>query len=113
MPMLDNYLNATANSGAALITHVGLVNGSGVEIASAGYARQAVTWTAASAGLVRPTTDEVFSMTTGDVVAGWRGYSALTAGTDYGGAALTSVTFSNNGTYTLQAAATAIDHNAV
>lgn len=113
MPMLENYLNSTADSGASLITHVGLVDAGGVEVASAGYARQAVSWTAAAAGLVRPTADAVFNMTAGDVVAGWRGFSALTAGTNYGGAALTSVTFGNDGTYTLQAANTAIDHDAV
>ena len=112
MPMLAAYLNATANAGGALITHIGLVNGSGVEVSGGGYARQAVTWTAASAGLVRPTANLAFSVASGAVVAGWRGYSAVTGGTDYGGAVLTTATFSNPGTYTLLAASTAIDHDA-
>lgn len=113
MPMNETYLNAIANAGKALITHIGLVNGSGVELSGGGYARQTVTWTAAAAGLVRPTVDRVFTTTTGHVVAGWRGFTALTGGTDYGGEALTQVTFSNPGTYTLLAAGTGIDHDAV
>ena len=47
-----------------------------------------------------------------DEVAGWRGYSAATAGTEYGGANFTTVTYSNPGTFTLLAASTSIDHNA-
>ena len=110
MAMNATYLNATADSGAALITHIALVNTSETEV---GDARQPVTWTGAADGLVRPTSDLVFNMTSGEEVAGWRGFSALTAGTGYGGGTLTTVTFGNDGTYTLQAASTAIDHDAV
>ena len=113
MPMLDAYLNATAQAGGALITHIGLVDAGGTELSGGGYARQAVTWTAPAAGLVRPTANLVFSAASGAVVAGWRGYSASSAGTNYGGQALTQVTFGNAGTYTLLAASTGIDHDAV
>ena len=106
MPMNAAYLNATVDAGKALITHIGLVNASDVELSGGGYARQAVTWTAASGGLVRPTADRVFTTEAGDVVAGWKGFSAAVAGTDYGGQALTQVTYSNAGTYTLLAAST-------
>lgn len=112
MPMNSTYLNATADAGKALITHIGLVNTGGVELSGGGYARQAVTWTAASNGLVRPTGNLVFTTEAGDEVAGWRGYSASSGGTDYGGHTLTTVTFSNPGTYTLLAASTGIDHDA-
>jgi hypothetical protein len=113
MPMNTTYLDAIANAGKALITHIGLVNAGGTELSGGGYARQAVTWTSPSGnGLVRPTADRVFTTMAGHVVAGWRGYSASTAGTDYGGASLTQVTFSNAGTYTLLAASTGIDHDA-
>lgn len=112
MPMTDAYLNATANAGGALITHIGLVNAGGTELSGGGYARQAVTWTAGSAGLIRPTADRVFTVGSGAVVAGWRGYSASTGGTDYGGSALSQVTFGNAGTYTLTAASTGVDHDA-
>lgn len=110
--MEENYRNSIATHGAGLITHIGLVNGSGVEISSGDYARQAVTWTAAADGLIRPNANLEFLMTSGDVVAGWRGFSALTGGTNYGGAALTEVTFGNDGTYTLTGASSGIAHEA-
>jgi hypothetical protein len=59
MAMSETYRNAIANAGGALITHIGLVNSSGVEISGGGYARQAVTWTTASDGIIRPTADLV------------------------------------------------------
>lgn len=109
MPMTDAYRNALRDQGQALITHIGLVNGAGNPT---GDARKAVTWTDSAAGQSRPSADIVFNMTAGQDVAGWRGYSAATAGTDYGGAALTPKTFANDGTYTLLAASTSIDHTA-
>lgn len=108
------YLDALADHGSTLITHIALFN-NGVELASAGYARQPVTWVdddAAAGGSISPSADLVFEMTAGDVVDEWRGFSAVTGGIDYGGAPLTEVTFSNDGQYTLQAAATGIDHTA-
>jgi hypothetical protein len=112
MAMDTTYLNATADAGGALITHIGLVNASAVELSGGGYARQAVTWTAASNGLIRPSSDETFTVPAGAVVAGWRGFSASTGGTNYGGADLTQETYTNAGTYTLLAASTSIDHDA-
>lgn len=112
MAMSAAYLDAIRDHGQSLITHIGLVDDTGTELASASYARQAVTWTDEAGSISRPSGDLVFDTTAGDVVAGWRGYSASTAGTDYGGADLTQVTFGNDGTYTLLAASTSIDHNA-
>lgn len=105
------YRNATANAGAGLITHIALFNGA-TEISGGGYARQPVTWTSASNGLIRPTANLVFNIPSGATVDGWRGFSAATGGTDYDGAALTSTPFSNPGTYTLEAASTSITHAA-
>lgn len=113
MSMATSYLNATADAGGALITHIGLVDTGGTEIASGSYARQAVSWTAAAAGLIRPTANLVFNMTSGDEVGGWRGFTASSGGTNHGGGTLTTATFSNDGTYTLLAASTSIDHDAV
>lgn len=113
MPMDTNYLNATADHGGTLITHLGLVDGGGTELTGGGYARQAVSWVAAAAGLIRPTTDELFSVPAGATVAGWRGFTALTGGTNRGGQALTAETFAGAGTYTLAAASTTITHSAV
>ncbi|MFF3671680.1 phage tail fiber protein [Microtetraspora malaysiensis] len=108
--MTTAYLDAIAGAGRTAVTHIGLVNASGVEITGGSYARKAVTWTASANGVIRPTADLVFDIPSGGVVAGWRGYSALTGGTNYGGADLTSQSFASAGTYTLLAAGTAINH---
>jgi hypothetical protein len=112
MAMADTYLNLTAQAGGTAITHIGLVDGSGIELVGGSYARKAVTWTAASAGLVRPNANLVFDVPASSTVAGWRGFSASTSGTNYGGADLASQAFATAGTYTLLAASTAIDHDA-
>lgn len=112
MPMSDPYLDAMRDAGQALITHVGLVDASGVELSGGGYARQPVAWTDEASSISRLAGDEVFTTEAGDVVAGWRGFSALNGGVNYGGAALPQKTYSNPGTYTLLASLTYIDHNA-
>lgn len=112
MPMNTSYLNVIATAGAGAITHIGLVNAGGTEISGGTYARKPITWTAASGGTVRPTADLVFDIPAGATVAGWRGYTALTSGTDHGGATLTSETFASAGTYTLLAASSGITHSA-
>jgi hypothetical protein len=109
--MNSAYLSATATAGAALITHIALVNASGVELSGGGYARQPVTWTGAGA-VKSPSADLVFNVAALAEVAGWRGYSALTGGTDYGGATVTTRNYTNPGTYTLLAASTNITHAA-
>ena len=111
MAMNSAYLDALADHGGTIITHVGLVDETGTELSGDGYARQPCTWTGSGDGLNQLGADETFSV--GAVtVAGWRGYSALTAGTDYGGADLTQEVYAAPGTYTLLAAQTSIDHNA-
>lgn len=109
MAMNSAYLNLIRDAGQSAITHIALF-GNGVELSGGGYARQPVTWTDAGGGLSRPSADLVFTTEAGDVVDEWRGFSAATAGTDYGGAALSEVTFSNPGTYTLLAVSTSISH---
>ena len=104
------FRNSLATHGGTLITHLGLVNAVGTELTggSPAYARRAVTWTAVVTGLIRPTTDLAFDIPAGVTVGGWRGYSALTAGTEFGGQNLTNETFAGQGTYTLLAAGTSI-----
>lgn len=99
------FINSLAAHGAGLITHIGLVNGAGTELSGGSYARLPVTWSGA-AGVKSPSGNLVFSVPAGANVAEWRGYSALTAGTDYGGKALSPVSYTNAGTYTLLAAST-------
>ena len=59
---------------------------------------------------IRPSADLVFDVPAGATVAGWRGFSAATGGTNYGGEALTSETFNNAGQYKLIASETGILH---
>lgn len=105
------YRNAIANHGASLITHIGLVDEVGDEIAGGSYARQAVTWTSADDGIIRPNANLVFDIPESTTVAGWKGFSASTGGTDYDGKDLTNETFNASGTYTLVASGTGILHN--
>jgi hypothetical protein len=111
--MATSYLNAIATQGASVITHVGLVNGSGTELSGGAYARKAVTWTAASNGQVRLAADQTFDIPAGSTVAGWRGFTALTAGTNHGGGDLTSEVYASAGQYVLTGASTGINHAAV
>ncbi len=111
MAMAENYRNAIANHGGSLIKYIGLVNASGVEISGGGYARKAVTWTTAADGTIRPNADLVFDIPAGATVAGWRGFSAATTGTNYGGEDLTPEAFAGAGQYKLLAANTGILHN--
>lgn len=112
MPMLTSYLNAVATAGAATITHIGLVNGSGTELTGGSYARRPVTWAAAANGVVRPTANLTFDVPAGATVAGWRGFTALTAGTNHGGATLPTETYTGAGQYVLDAATSGISHTA-
>ena len=111
--MTVGYRNAIATHGGSLITHIGLVDGVGAEMTggSPAYARQLVTWTAASTGTIRPLADLLFDVPAGATVAGWRGFSAPSAGTNFGGANLASETFAAQGQYRLLAAGTGILHN--
>lgn len=106
MSMSVEYLNAIANHGRELITHIGLVNESGAAVG----ARTPVTWAAVDSGVIRPTGNLIFDVPAGTTVAGWRGYSALTAGTDYGGKAVTPRPFPVAGQYKLRADLTSIVH---
>ena len=110
MAMTEGYRNAIATHGGSLVTHIGLVNGSGVELTGGTYARKAVTWTTASDGTIRPNADLTFDVPAGATVAGWRGFTAATNGTNYGGEDLTPETFAGAGQYKLLAANTGILH---
>lgn len=110
--MNATYRNAVADHGGGLITHIGLMDETGTEISGGSYARQAVTWTAAADGTIRPSSDLLFDIPGGNTVAEWRGFSALTLGTDYGGQVLTQESFAGDGQYTLVASQTGILHAA-
>jgi len=111
--MNTNYSNAIADSGGDLISHIGLIDETGTEISGGSYARQAITWTTASSGTIRPNADLVFDIPAGVTVAGWSGYSASTLGIDYGGKTLAAESYTNAGEYKLIAAETGILHTSV
>jgi hypothetical protein len=108
MAMSEAFRNAMLDAGAALITHIGLVDDGGDELTGGSYARLAVTWAAAGSGVVRPNADLTFEVPASTTVGGWRGYTALTEGTNYGGASLTNEAFVGAGQYKLLAASTGI-----
>lgn len=108
------YYNAIRDHGQSIITHIGLVDETGTEITggSPAYARVAVTWTDDGDGVSRPNANLTFDIPPATTVGGWRGFSAATAGTNYGGADLTNEAFVGQGQYTLLAALTSITHAA-
>ena len=115
MGMNGTYLDALAVYGDSIVAYIGLTD-SGVEISggSPAYIRKAVTWSgpAAGDGKIFPNGNIVFDIPAGATVDGWVGYSAESAGTAYGGQVLTAEAFAAQGTYTLLAASTYIDHDA-
>lgn len=110
--MDDTYNNAIRDHGQTLITHLGLVDNAGTELSggSPAYARLPVTWVTDASGSMGPNADLTFDIPAGADVSGWRGYSALTGGIDYGGAALTREDYAAQGQYKLVAAQTAVTH---
>jgi hypothetical protein len=60
--------------------------------------------------VARPNADITFDIPAGGQVQSWRGFTALTAGTDYGGAVLEtpSGVYGNDGTFVLDAASTSV-----
>lgn len=109
MAMTEAFRNLLLTYGGTQITHIGLFNGaSEITGGSPAYARKAVTWAAASVGVIRPNADLTFDIPASATVDGWRGFTALTAGTNYGGATLTAEAFAGQGQYKLLAASSGI-----
>ena len=105
------YLNAIANHGGSVLTHVGLKNASGTELAGGtpAYARQAVAWTQAVDGVIKPTTNLTFAVPAGANVASW--FVTNSAGTTLGSGTLTQENYTNQGEYVLVAATSSISHS--
>ena len=114
MAMSAAYLNAIRDQGKTLITHIGLVDDGATELTggSPAYARIAVTWTNDGDGVMRPNADLTFNVPASTTVGGWRGFSASSGGTNYGGADLTQEAFAGQGEYKLLAASTGVSHAA-
>lgn len=108
MPLTTSGLNDAVNGVTATITHIALTNGSGTELTGGSYARLPVTWATASGGTRRPSADLAFNVPAGTTVGGWKGFTALTGGTEKASGTLTSEAYASAGTYVLEAASTGI-----
>lgn len=111
--MNELYRDVVAQAGATAITYIGLVDADGIEIAGGDppYERKKAYWTAPDDGKIQLVADLEFDVPAGSVVKGWRGFSALTEGTDYGGADVRLRTFATQGKFILFAADTWIKHS--
>lgn len=106
--MENAYLNAIADHGASLITHVSVANGSG-ELDELAVTRQPVTWLAAANGNVVIDGDVTFDITGGSTVDHVQYWSAATGGTYYGSSSVTPESFGGAGQYVLDSGT--IEHN--
>lgn len=112
MSINSNGKNVALDALAAAIDYIGLHSGdpgsggsSELSGGSPAYARKAVTWGSAAAGVVALTgTPYVFDVEGGDTVSFIGFWSAVSAGTCYGGADVTDEAFGAQGTYSLTAA---------
>lgn len=109
MALNNNGLNAqvgglTAVAGYASL-HTAEPNTSGSnEVSGGAYAREAITWAAASGGTAVSDAEIVFDVPTSTTITHLGYWSAVSGGTFYGSRALdTSQTFANAGTYTIAA----------
>lgn len=106
MALTTAGLNAAVEGITDVVTHIALVDETGTELTGGTYARQAVSWAAASVGAQKIAADETFNVPAATTVGGWRGYTALTVGTNIGGEDLDEEAYTNAGTYVLEAATT-------
>jgi len=85
MPLTTAGRNALFDSGKAVFTHVGAYQDLGVTESTGGsYARQAITWTAASAGAVLNSGQLTIPINAGQTIQVCSVHSAVSAGTLYG-----------------------------
>lgn len=96
---LATSYGTTAAYGALYTTTPGGSAGTEVSGGSPAYARKALTWSTASGGVTSVTV--TFDVPTSTTVVGAGVHSAVTAGTYYDGAAVTSQAFASQGTYTI------------
>lgn len=96
---LSDEYKLRATYGAVYTTAPGASQGTEPTGGTPAYARKALTWSASSAGVTSATA--VFDIPTGTTLVGAGVHSAITAGTYYDGASVTSQAFASQGTYTV------------
>ena len=108
MPLANAAKDAMLNHFRTLATHASLHSASPPTAANEltggtpAYARRAITWNAAANGNLDDSGVPAFDVPGGVTVAAFGLWSALTAGTFYGGDPVsTAETFAGQGTYTL------------
>lgn len=106
--MENSYLNAVADAGAALITHISVADGP-AQLDELDVTRQPVTWVAAVNGNIVVDGSPEFNVLAGSTVNHVQYWSALTGGTYYGSSAVTPEAFGGDGVYVLNSAT--IEHN--
>jgi hypothetical protein len=97
--VLATEYGATALYAALYTTAPGATAGTEVTGGSPAYARKSITWGAPSNGVITATV--TFDVPSGTTVVGAGVHSAVTAGTYYDGASVTSQAFASQGTYQL------------
>ena len=97
--VLATEYGATALYAALYTTAPGATAGTEVTGGSPAYARKSITWGAPSNGVI--TANVTFDVPSGTTVVGAGVHSAVTAGTYYDGASVTSQAFASQGTYQL------------
>ena len=97
--ILATEYGATALYAALYTTAPGATAGTEVTGGSPAYARKSITWGAPSNGVITATV--TFDVPSGTTVVGAGVHSAVTAGTYYDGASVTSQAFASQGTYQL------------
>jgi hypothetical protein len=97
---LATSYGTAATHGALYSTVPGASAGTELTGGSPAYARRALSWGAASGGVIS-VTPTAFDVASGATVAGAGVHTAITAGTYLDGASVTSQSFSSQGTYAL------------
>jgi hypothetical protein len=97
--ILSDAYKGSALYGAVYTTAPGASAGTEPSGGSPAYARKSLSWSASSAGVTSATA--VFDIPTGTTLVGAGVHSAVTAGTYYDGASVTSQAFASQGTYTV------------
>ena len=122
--MKPAFLEVLAGAGAEAITHIGLVDGDGVEISGGdpAYSRKAVSWESDDIedGIMRPEDDLTYDVPGDATVVKWCGFSAAIGGTAYGGGYVRrtgskdeGIFYEEQGYFLLQASLTGITIEAV
>lgn len=106
--MENAYLNAIADHGASLITHLSVANGA-TELDELAVTRQPITWVAAANGDITINGNVTFDVAGGSTVDHVQFWSAATGGTYYGSSSVTPESFGGAGQYVLDSGT--IQHN--